>query len=104
MKKIIALLLALCLTISLCPAFAEENSGLRDARSYVNLMYKNKPASTPKDYTLIGSVPGLEGYTIQCYRLTGGADLSEGDTITVTGMIKNYKGTIEFDKGCTYVK
>ena len=24
-----------------------------------------------------------------------------GDTITVSGTIKNYKGTIEFDKGCT---
>ena len=26
-----------------------------------------------------------------------------GDTITVTGTIKNYKGTIEFDSGCTFV-
>ncbi len=42
--------------------------------------------------------------TIQCYRLTGGEDLAVGDVITVTGIIKNYKGTIEFDKGCTYVK
>ena len=43
---------------------------------------------------------------IQCYRLTGeGADkLAEGDVITVSGVIKNYKGTIEFDKGCTFVK
>ena len=221
MKKIIALLMALCLLLSLCPAIAEENQGIRDARSYVNLMYKNKPASTPKDYTLIGSVPsdgdpyivewstdsdtivitrqedGLvkidvnednpkevsyvltatikdgEGnetsvsfnrfvpaainldvmteeeivavaYTledqaklpaatalhgvivaipsaysekydnitvniqvgdladqiIQCYRLKGGADLKEGDEIAVFGVIKNYKGTIEFDAGC----
>ena len=29
--------------------------------------------------------------------------LAEGDTITVTGTIKNYKGTIEFDKGCVLV-
>ena len=27
--------------------------------------------------------------------------LTEGDTITVTGLLKNYKGTVEFDKGCT---
>ena len=40
---------------------------------------------------------------VQCYRLTGGADLKVGDTITVIGNIKNYKGTIEFDKGCRYV-
>ncbi len=46
---------------------------------------------------------GLEDLKIQCYRLAGGADLAVGDTITVSGPIKNYKGTIEFDKG-TYTK
>ena len=46
---------------------------------------------------------GLEEYTVQCYRLSGeGADtLAVGDVITVNGTIKNYKGTVEFDKGCT---
>ena len=41
--------------------------------------------------------------TIQCYRLKGtGADVIKvGDTITVTGVIKNYYGKIEFDAGCT---
>ncbi len=40
---------------------------------------------------------------IMCYRLAGeGAEeLAIGDTITVTGTIKNYNGTIEFDAGCT---
>lgn len=47
---------------------------------------------------------GVESMTIQCYRLSGGADLAIGDTITVTGNIKNYKGTVEFDKNCTYTK
>ena len=49
---------------------------------------------------------GLEEYKVQCYRLTGegAAELQVGDTITVTGTLKNYKGTIEFDKGCTFVK
>ena len=48
-------------------------------------------------------VAGLESYPIMCYRLSGeGAkDLAVGDTITVTGILKNYKGTIEFDAGCT---
>lgn len=48
-------------------------------------------------------VSGLEDYKIMCYRLTGeGAkDLAVGDTITVTGILKNYGGTVEFDKGCT---
>ena len=31
----------------------------------------------------------------------GAETLAVGDTITVSGTIKNYKGTIEFDKGCT---
>ena len=46
----------------------------------------------------------VSGTTIQCYRLVGGSDLAVGDVITVTGTIKNYKGTLEFDKGCTYIK
>ena len=47
---------------------------------------------------------GLDDMKIQCYRLQGGEDLAIGDTITVKGIIKNYKGTIEFDKNCTYTK
>ena len=48
-------------------------------------------------------VAGLEDYKIMCYRLSGegAADLKVGDVITVTGVLKNYKGTIEFDQGCT---
>ena len=48
-------------------------------------------------------VAGLDDYVLQCYRLSGegAGKLAEGDTITVTGTIKNYKGTVEFDKGCT---
>lgn len=43
---------------------------------------------------------------MMCYRLKGeGAkDLAVGDKITVTGMIKNYNGTIEFDAGCNLDK
>lgn len=47
---------------------------------------------------------GVDALPIQAYRLTGGSDIKVGDTITVTGTIKNYNGTIEFDKGCTYTK
>jgi len=222
MKKLLALLLALCMALSVCSfALADETQALKDARSYINLMYKNKPASTPKDYELVGSVPGdgetyivewttdsdtitvireengmvkidvnednpkvveykltatlkdaagnessisfdrfvpaainldimteeeivevaytledgatlpaptvltgkivaipsayseqydnitvniqvgdLADMPVQCYRLVGGSSLQVGDEITVLGTIKNYKGTIEFDKGC----
>ena len=56
-----------------------------------------------KNITVNMVIAGLEENVIQCYRLSGEgcAELAVGDTITVTGTIKNYKGTIEFDKGCT---
>ena len=56
-----------------------------------------------KNITVTIVVAGLEDYKIQCYRLSGeGAqDLAEGSVITVTGTLKNYKGTYEFDTGCT---
>lgn len=41
---------------------------------------------------------------IEAYRLIGGSELKVGDVITVTGNIKNYKGTVEFDAKCTYTK
>ena len=55
-----------------------------------------------KNITVTMEVAGREDKPIQCYRLKGeGADkLAIGDTITVTGTLKNYKGTIEFDQGC----
>ncbi len=56
-----------------------------------------------QNITVIMTVNGVEDKPIMCYRLKGeGAkDLAVGDYITVTGTIKNYKGTIEFDAGCT---
>ncbi len=59
-----------------------------------------------KNVTVIMTVEGREDKPIMCYRVKGdGAeDIMPGDTITVTGYIKNYKGTIEFDQGCTLDK
>ncbi|MBQ1929914.1 MAG: OB-fold nucleic acid binding domain-containing protein [Bacteroidales bacterium] len=53
--------------------------------------------ATSGDITVSISV---EGKTLKCYRMTGGgiAQIKVGDTITVKGKIKNYNGTIEFDK------
>ena len=55
-----------------------------------------------KNVTVTIKVTGREDKPIMCYRLKGeGCDaLVPGDIITVTGTIKNYKGTIEFDAGC----
>ena len=56
-----------------------------------------------ENISIIMEVAGLSDYPFMCYRLKGeGAkDLAVGDTITATGTVKNYKGTIEFDAGCT---
>ena len=58
-----------------------------------------------KNITVTIAVPGNESKPIMCYRLKGeGADtLAVGDPITVEGVLKNYKGTIEFDAGCVLV-
>ena len=74
-------------------------------------MVKGTVVSIPSAYseqygniTVNIQVGGLDDLIIQCYRLKGGADLAIGDEITVCGVIKNYKGTIEFDKDCVYAK
>ena len=56
-----------------------------------------------KNITVIIVCDGDTERPMMCYRLKGeGADkLAVGDMIQVTGTIKNYKGTIEFDAGCT---
>lgn len=53
--------------------------------------------------TVTITVDGTErDLTIQCFRMKGeGADkVGVGDTITVSGEIVNYNGTIEFNTGC----
>ena len=67
-------------------------------------------AANYKNITVTIVVGDLTDKPIQCYRLKNGADFSDdegvavlkvGDTITVTGTLKNYNGTIEFNTGCT---
>ena len=61
---------------------------------------------------MVIEVEGSNGtHELKCYRMKGdgAADLAVGDTITVTGVIKNYvhssgDSEIEFDSGCTFVK
>jgi len=59
-----------------------------------------------KNVTVTIEVEGYPDYPMMCYRMKGtGADtVKVGDTITVTGKIKNYNGTIEYDAGCTLDK
>lgn len=55
-----------------------------------------------QNVTVTIQVGNLTDKLMKCYRMKGeGADaLAVGDTITVTGAIKNYSNTIEFDAGC----
>ena len=43
-----------------------------------------------------------ETKTIYCFKLTGTgiSEIAVGDTVTITGPIKNYNGKVEFDQGC----
>lgn len=54
--------------------------------------------------TVIIVVDGLTDKPIECFRMKGtDADkLMVNDTITVTGTLKNFRGTVEFDAGCTF--
>lgn len=63
-----------------------------------------------KNVTVTIQVGDLKDMPIMCYRLkdgegvTAASTIKPGDTITVTGSLKNYNGTIEFDAGCTLDK
>ena len=59
-----------------------------------------------KNITVTMVVENFDDKPIKCYRLTGNnvQNLAVGDTITVTGMLTNYKGTIEYDAGATLNK
>ena len=48
-------------------------------------------------------IPGAADQPILCYRMVGEdiKKIAVGDTITVTGRIKNHYGTIEFAQGCS---
>lgn len=84
----------------------DENGALETARTITGVI-SSIPSAYSEQYgniTVNMDINGIKDRTVQAYRLTGGADLAVGDTITVTGNIKNYKGTVEFDKGCTYTK
>ena len=87
-------------------AYALAEGGKMD--SEVTLIGKITAIDTPysadyKNVTVTIAIEGFEDKPIKCYRLAGdGAEgLVVGDIITVTGVIINYKGTVEFEQGCT---
>ena len=86
-------------------AFALEDGASMDFPAVVTGVITEIPSPWSEEYGNITVNMEFDGKIMQCYRLTGegAADLKVGDQITVAGMIKNYKGLIEFDKGCVLV-
>ena len=84
-------------------ATGESLPGTYTLTGTINYVYTDYTAS--KGICLYMDVLEPQAREMYCYQLNGvGADIiSEGDTITVQGTIKNYKGTVEFDKGCTLI-
>ncbi len=62
------------------------------------------PYSADYDNITVNLLVTDEEHIVQAYRLKGGADLAVGDTIRVTGNLKRYKDTFEFDAGATFEK
>ena len=92
---------------TLLKAYELEDGKALDGTRMVKGTIVEIPSAYSPDYgniTVNIQTGGLDDLKIQCYRLKGGEDLAIGDTITVKGIIKNYKGTIEFDKNCIYEK
>ncbi len=77
----------------------EVNATLTGVITAVNTPYSDQYGNV----TVTIAVEGKEDKPIECYRLAGeGADtITVEDTITVTGILTNYNGKIEFKQGCT---
>ena len=84
------------ITIAKALELCGEPGNLTTDRYYIRGTIVSIDTAWSADYKNITVNMEFDGKILQCYRLSGeGADaLKVGDTITVAGMIKNYKGTI----------
>ena len=84
-------------------AFALGEGASLDYPAVLTGVVTEIPSAWSDEYGNITVNLDIDGQIVQCYRLKGeGAkEIAVGDTITAAGIIKNYKGTIEFDAGCT---
>ena len=77
---------------------------------YATLTGKVTKLDTPydKEYGNISVYIDVNGNSMLCYRLKSGAydasKIAVGDTITVRGVIENYKGALQFGTGSTLEK
>ncbi len=82
-----------------------EDSAMDSAQTLTGTVIEIDSAYSEKygNVSFVIVVDGKEDKPILCYRAKGdsAATIAVGHQATVTGTIKNYKGTIEFDTGCT---
>ena len=62
-------------------------------------------SSQYSNVSVVIEVEGFPTMPMLCYRMKGddAATVKVGDVITVTGVIKNYQGKVEYDAGCTFI-
>ena len=94
------------MAVTLEKAFALEEGKAMNGKSVLKGKVTEIVTEYSDEYKNITVNMEVQGQTVQCFRLQGeGADkLAVGDVITVTGTLKNYKGTVEFDAKCTFTK
>ncbi len=89
----------------------EVGASMDGTQTLTGIITSVDTAYNPEYYNITVTilVENLGDKKIQCFRLKKGETttnddvqaLAVGDTITVSGTLKNYNGTIEFDSGCT---
>ena len=91
----------------LSEAFALEPGAMLPYQARLTGKIIDIPTQYDAGYNNVTVVIKVGDKELKCYRLKGGKDLKVGDTITVTGVIKNYQHSsgdceVEFDQGCTF--
>lgn len=78
------------------------STGVEGTKVYGKISEINSAYNTQFKNITVTVTDGTD--SIQCYRLSGGSDLSVGDYILVTGTPSAYNSTAQFAAGATYVK
>lgn len=78
-----------------------DKTGVDGTTVYGKITKISYPYSSDKNNISLTISDGTT--SMDCFQMKGGADLKVGDYILVTGKPDNYKGTVQFAKGATYV-
>ena len=104
MKKFLSILLILVLCLAVfvaCNNKKEGNTGLEDAKTYLNNLYKDKATNTPSDYEMTYIVDGenVERPVVETFLATASGDpIYCGETLVKHVESGHFDGTA-FDVG-----